>query len=110
MDKYVATFGKEWVQTRTNDKGQTLVRLRPLSEFRCFFEQPEQFLLIQSEEITEKAHLNAINVLELIPPQGGDTITEIMQNKRRCRMAPRPKKRARPCWCTASTIPISFGP
>lgn len=80
FDKYVARFGEQWVQTRTNDKGETLVRLKPLSEFHCFFDQPDRFLLIQSEEITEKAHLNAINVLEVIPPQGGETITEILQN------------------------------
>lgn len=80
FDRYVARFGRQWVQTRTNDKGQTLVRLKPLTEFRGLFEEPGRFLLIQSEEITEKAHLNAINVIDVIPPQGGDTITEIMQN------------------------------
>lgn len=80
FEKYLERFGKAWVQTRTDEKGQTLVRLKPLSEFRSFFEQPERFLLIQTEEITEKAHLNAINVLEVIDPQGGKTIPEILQN------------------------------
>jgi hypothetical protein len=80
FDAYLARFGDRWVETRKNDKGQTVVRLKPLSEFRCLFEQPGRFLLIQGEEITEKAHLNAINLLELIPPQGGATIPEILQN------------------------------
>jgi len=80
FDRYVARFGRQWVQTRTNDEGQTLVRLKPLTEFRGLFEEPGRFLLIQSEEITEKAHLNAINVIDVIRPQGGDTLTEIMQN------------------------------
>ncbi len=80
FDKYLARFGDEWVQTRENDKGQTEVRLKPLSELRCLFEQPGRFLLIQSEEITDKPHLNAINLIDLIPPQGGSTMAEILQN------------------------------
>lgn len=54
FDKYLARFGNEWVRTRKNDEGQTEVQLKPLTEFRCLFEQPGQFLLIQSEEITDK--------------------------------------------------------
>ena len=80
LDAYRAQFGDRWVETRKDEKGQIQVRLKPLSEYRCLFEQPGRFLLIQSEEITEKAHLNAINVLELIPPQGGPTMTDILQN------------------------------
>lgn len=80
FDKYLARFGDEWVETRANDKGETEVRLKPLSEVRGLFELPGRFLLIQSEEITEKAHLNAINVIELIPPQGGSTMADILQN------------------------------
>jgi hypothetical protein len=80
FEKYAARFPARWIETRRNEKGQTEVRLKPLSELRCLFEQPERFLLIQSEEITEKAHLNAINVLDLIPPQGGSTMAEILRN------------------------------
>lgn len=80
FDKYLARFGNDWVQTRKNEKGQTEVRLKPLTEFRCLFEEPGQFLLIQSEEITDKAHLNGINLIEVIPPQGGETMAELLQN------------------------------
>lgn len=80
FDAYRERFGDAWVETRENDKGQTEVRLKPLTEYRCLFEQPGQFLLIQSEEITEKAHLNGINLLELIRPQGGQTMPELLQN------------------------------
>lgn len=79
-EKYAARFPDRWVETRKDEKGQTEVRLKPLSELRCLFEQPGQFLMIQGEEITEKAHLNAINILDLIPPQGGSTMAEILQN------------------------------
>jgi len=56
------------------------VRLKPLSECRCLFEQPGRFLLIPSEEITDKAHLNGINLVEVIPPQGGATMADLLQN------------------------------
>jgi hypothetical protein len=37
--------------------------------------------MIQGEEITDaKAHLNGVNLLEVIPPQGGDTVLEVLQN------------------------------
>jgi hypothetical protein len=80
FEKYRAKYGEEWVETRENEKGQTEVRIKPLSECRCLFEQPGEFLLIQSEEITDKAHLNGINLVELIPPQGGPTMAELLAN------------------------------
>jgi hypothetical protein len=80
FEKYLHRFPDRWVETRKDPKGQTEVRLKPLSELRCLFEQPELFLLIQAEEITDKPHLNAINLLDLIPPQGGSTMAEILQN------------------------------
>ncbi len=80
FEKYLARFTDRWIETRKNEKGQTEVRLKPLSELRCLFEQPEQFLLIQGEEISEKAHLNAINLLDLIEPQDGPTMPELLQN------------------------------
>jgi len=70
----------KWVETRKDEKDQTLVRLKPLSEYRCLFEEPDRFLLIEAKEITEKAHLNAVNLVELIPPQGGATMVQIIQN------------------------------
>jgi len=80
LEKYRARFGDGWIETRQNDKDQTEVRLKPLSECRSLFEEPDRFLLIQAEEITTKAHLNGINLLELIKPQGGATMAELLQN------------------------------
>ena len=80
FETYRAQFGDGWVETRENAKGQTEVRLKPLSECRCRFEQPDHFLLIQAEEITDKAHLNAIHLVELVPPQGGPTMADLLQN------------------------------
>jgi len=60
------------------------VRLRRLQEFRGKFEVKSQFLMIQSEEITDRAgglpvHINATNIKELIPPQRGKSVRDVMR-------------------------------
>ncbi len=79
---YLNKYGKSWVTYR-QDTGRTSVRLKTLEEYLPLF-QDRDFLIIQSEEITERLgdkqiHMNATNVQELIPPQGGTTIVDIMQ-------------------------------
>jgi hypothetical protein len=61
---------------------QHMVRLRGLSEYRGAFERPDSFLLIMSEEITDKggAHLNAHNVDVAIQPRGGANSAERIRN------------------------------
>ncbi|MFO0956240.1 MAG: hypothetical protein U0800_02105 [Isosphaeraceae bacterium] len=82
FDRYLERFGPSWVQAR-DVEGEKQVRLKPLSEFRTFFERPGAFLLIQGEEITDKfekkpIHMNASNLLERIAPQGGASVVEVM--------------------------------
>ena len=84
LPKYLRRFGSNWVQQARYD-GMDVVRLKTLEEFRGQFEQPGRFLLIQAEEITDHfgnwpIHLIASNIRELVPPQGGRTIVEVMQN------------------------------
>lgn len=84
FDRYRARFGDAWVETRT-EKGDLEVRLKPLGEYRALFEQPGRFLLIPGEEISDKferkpIHMNATNVAELIKPQGGKSVAEVMSN------------------------------
>lgn len=84
-DAYLATFGDEWVETREDTAGGLEVRLKTLAEYRTLFEEPGRFLLIQAEEITDgfggkPIHVNATNLVELIPPQGGRSVREVMQN------------------------------
>lgn len=94
LAKYRARFGGEWVETRLvpvtapakeGDKPVTEealeVRLKPLSEFRTLVEERGRFLMIQGEEISDKAegvpiHLNATNIQEVIQPLGGKTVRE----------------------------------
>ena len=82
--KYVGKFGEEWVDDEDHD-AVLQVRLRTLDEFRGLFEVPHEFLLIRSEEITDEfedapVHLNAINLLDLVQPLGGESISGVLQN------------------------------
>lgn len=87
MEKYVARFGSDWVQTREAE-GKPEVRLRMLEEYRPKFEKPGQFLLIQAEEISAKfdkspVHINALNVSSVIEPAKGTSIADTIRNNLR---------------------------
>jgi hypothetical protein len=74
----------DWVEER-KVKGRTEVRLRTFAEVSEKLAVPGEFLLIQGEEITDRfknspVHMNATNIQSLIPPLGGDSVYETMQN------------------------------
>lgn len=89
LEKYRQRFGEDWVETRGEPgKANYEVRLKPLAEFRSLLEQRGAFIMIQAEEISDKAegkpvHINATNIDEMIPPAGGATVREAMQNNLR---------------------------
>lgn len=85
FEEYLEKFGKDWVEYRTDTAGRIEVKLKTLEAYRPLYEEPEKFLIIQAEEITDQfekkpIHINAINVQELITPQGGTSVVEVMQN------------------------------
>lgn len=82
--EYREAFGGDWVEHEERD---TLirVRLKTLEEYRRLFEEPGEFLVLRSEEITDSyggkpIHVNATNIQEMIAPQGGNSVAEVMQN------------------------------
>ena len=82
---YLSTYGTDWVNYKTDSLNQILVKLKTLEEYRVLFEEPETFLVIQSEEITDHfdnkpLHLNATNIQKKIEPQGGNSVVEVLQN------------------------------
>ncbi|MEX2308694.1 MAG: hypothetical protein WD738_13930 [Pirellulales bacterium] len=89
LAKYLDRFGDDWVETRgAPDTPDHEIRLKPLDEFRKLFEEPGRFLMIQGEEISDRAeglpvHLNATNLEELIAPLGGRTVVEAINNNLR---------------------------
>ena len=89
LEKYRARFGGSWVETRGEEGTDSYqVRIKPLDEYRYLLEQRGQFILIPSEEITDRAdgkpvHMNATNLNEVIQPLGGKTVREVMENNLR---------------------------
>jgi hypothetical protein len=78
---YLGKFGKE--VTYKTDSGRIHVKLKTFTEYKPLFEGAK-FLIIRSEEITDKfqgkpIHMNATNVENLIPPQGGASVADAIQ-------------------------------
>ena len=83
-EKYVAKWGADWVDTRVQE-GKLQVRLKPLSEYRPLFDETGRFLIVQSEEVTDRyltapIHINVTHPQQTLKPQGGDSVLEVMQN------------------------------
>ena len=89
LEKYRARFGNDWVETRGEvGTPKFEVRLKPLDEFRKLVEKPDNFLMIQSEEISDRAegvpiHMNVANIQEVLEPAGGKTVAETIDNNLR---------------------------
>jgi hypothetical protein len=81
---YKNKYDSNWIEEKLS--GDTIfVRLKTLEEYRVLFEEPGKFLIIRSEEISDRfekkpIHINATNIQELIEPQGGGSVYEVMQN------------------------------
>lgn len=84
FEKLCARFPENWVEQRTV-KGRLEVKLKTFNEVVERVGEPGKYLLIQGEEISDKfqkkpIHMNATNLQEMIPPLGGDSVYEVMQN------------------------------
>lgn len=71
FDAYVQDFGKDWVETKINDKG-TSVRLKMYADLKSKFEKTGKFILIPGVEITQTinrlgVHLSYVNLPLVIP-------------------------------------------
>jgi hypothetical protein len=82
---YLDTYGSSWVEYRNDSLNQTQVKLKTYEEYKGRFEERGEFLIIQSEEISDHfegkpLHMNATNVKNNISPQGGNSVVEVLQN------------------------------
>lgn len=80
---YLEAFGPDWVE-HVESTDSVSVRLKTFAEYAEHFNDPGAFLVIQSEEITDRferkpIHLNATNLAEFIAPQGGTSVVDVMQ-------------------------------
>jgi hypothetical protein len=83
FQNYLQRFGDEWVEQEIDSGGRTLVKLKTYDEYRKKYEN-KNFIMLKSEEITDTfekkpIHINVTNVQELIPPQGGSSVSDVMQ-------------------------------
>ena len=87
LEKYLQRFGANWIEERTvEDKRQ--IRLKTFAEYHPLFDEEGRFVLLLSEEITDgfekiPVHINAYNLVELIPRQRGGSVVEVMRNNLR---------------------------
>jgi hypothetical protein len=84
LENYLRRFGTNWVEQRQKD-GFREVRLKTFDEFRKRFDEKNKFLLLLGEEVSDRhlsspIHMNATNLREPIKPQGGNSVTEVIQN------------------------------
>lgn len=84
----------DWIEERKNKEGQIEVRLRKFQEVVEKLGEPGKFLLIQSEEVTDRyknmpVHMNATNLHSLLTPLGGKSVYEVMQNNTNALLAQR---------------------
>ncbi len=87
INKLESVFGSDWVVRRAH-QNQEQIRLKRLSEFRGKFEQPDEFLMMTGEEISDSVgglplHMNATNLTSLVQPVGGASMVEAMNNNLR---------------------------
>ena len=90
FDKLKAKFPEGWVEERMTVDEKTKeskqeVRLKRFDEVFEKLAEKDKFLLIQGEEISDKfgklpIHMNAHNIRDAIPPLGGGSVTEAIQN------------------------------
>lgn len=87
IKKYHNNFGKEWVELVydesirskdfprfiTGDKPYVKVRVKSIDEYKCQFDESNQFLLMRGQEVTDRhaVHLLAFHTDELIKKSGG---------------------------------------
>ncbi|MEO9894173.1 histidinol-phosphatase [Aurantibacter sp.] len=81
---YLKKYGEEWVDYKI-DSNRTKVKLKTYDEYRNLTEETGEFLVIKSEEITDKfedkhIHMNATNIQNLIDPIGGTSVLNVLQN------------------------------
>lgn len=82
LPRYQATLGRD-AETRQSRNGQQ-IRLRTLAELKEMFEQSGKFIMLPSQEITDRhlvypVHINVSNPKKFLKPQGGTNVVDVMQ-------------------------------
>lgn len=84
FEKYLAKYGPNGVVYREDSAGRIEVKLKTLAEYAPMFEEENEFLIIQSQELSDSfeekpLHMNVTNIQMKIEPQGGNSVAEVLQ-------------------------------
>lgn len=84
FERYLAESPEGWAEWEQGTD-TVRVRLKTWDEYSARFQDPGAFLMMRAEEVTDRfegkpIHVNATNIAEYIEPQGGASVTEVMQN------------------------------
>ncbi|WP_339751316.1 histidinol-phosphatase [Algoriphagus aquimarinus] len=84
FEKYLDKYGESGVEYRKDSVGRIEVKLKTLAEYAPMFEEEGEFLIIKSQELSDSydkkpLHMNVTNIREKIEPQGGNSVSEVMQ-------------------------------
>ncbi|WP_317933183.1 hypothetical protein [Halioxenophilus sp. WMMB6] len=81
---YHKLFPTGWIEEREVN-GDKQVKLKTLDEFRSLYEQPNRFIFVKGEEISDRfrahpIHMNGVNTVKKIEPQAGNSVADAIQN------------------------------
>jgi len=84
LAEYLRVFGDGWVEQREDSTGAVQVRLKRFDEYAGRVAEAGRFLVLQAEEISDRfesrpLHVNGINLVDVIEPQGGGSVAEVLQ-------------------------------
>ncbi len=82
LEKYQKQFG-DWVEIK-GFPDSTKVRLKTFEEYKDKMDEPNNFLVIKSEEVTsgfegKPVHINVTNIQDKIEPVKGTSVLDVMQ-------------------------------
>jgi glycerophosphoryl diester phosphodiesterase len=85
FERYLHTYGPEWVVYEKQGADSLRVRLKTLAQYAPLFQERERFLILQSEELSasfagKPLHLNATNIRGFVPVQKGNSVVEVLQS------------------------------
>jgi hypothetical protein len=85
FERYLHTYGPQWVVYEKRGKDSLRVRLKTLREYVPLFAEKGRFLILPSEEISasyagKPLHLNATNIRGFVPVQRGNSVSEVLQS------------------------------
>ena len=113
--KYLNTYGSDWVERKQDSLNRTQVKLKTYEEYRPKFEKEGEFLIIQSEEITDGYNGKAVHIANTSHSAGScggrelspSIAAESTRPRRKWRSASYPRAVLSACFPKAASIRLT---